>query len=101
MARLARAPARLSAAPRRLVAAPKAALPFYKSPEWTALRASIIEERGKRCEECGRAGYVIADHVIEIKDGGAKLDRNNIRLLCPRDHGAKTQRAKRARLGIK
>jgi 5-methylcytosine-specific restriction protein A len=44
---------------------------------------------------------VIADHVIEIRDGGAKLEKQNIMLLCPPCHGKKTAAAKRARLGMK
>lgn len=99
MGRLTRAPSRLRSAPPRLKAAPKKALPFYQSPEWTALRAAVIAERGKRCEAegCGHSGFVIADHIVEIRDGGAKLDKSNIRLLCARCHGKKTALAKRRR----
>ena len=102
MVRLSRAPARLVAAPARIAAAPKVALPFYKSPEWRALVAAVIKARGKRCERagCAASGFVIADHVTEIRDGGAKLDPANIMLLCAPCHGKKTAQAKRARLGL-
>jgi 5-methylcytosine-specific restriction endonuclease McrA len=42
---------------------------------------------------------VIADHIVERKDGGADLDPNNIELLCHAHHQKKTAlaRARRAR----
>ena len=100
--RLASAPGRLQSAPPRVARAPKVALPFYQSPEWRELKASVIRERGKRCEAkgCGAVGFVIADHIVEIRDGGAKLDRLNIKLLCAKCHRRKTAKAKRARLGL-
>ena len=98
MVRLTRAPSRLTSAPPRLRAAPKVADPFYLSAEWRVLLAEIIAERGKACEECGAKGYVIGDHIIEIRDGGKRLDKANIKLLCAKHHGIKTAQAKRARL---
>ena len=101
MVRLPRVPARLGCAvPNRLPAPPKLALPFYQSPEWRALRDQVISARGKQCERCSARGFVIADHKVEIRDGGARLDPSNIRLLCAKCHGRKTAQAKRARLGL-
>ena len=102
MVRLSRAPARLASAPPKVAQAPKVALPFYKSAEWKALVAQIKARRGNRCEAegCGASGFVIADHVIEIRDGGARLDPANIMLLCAPCHGRKTARARRARSGL-
>ena len=100
MARLSRAPGRLASAPPKVAHAPKVALPFYLSPEWKALVASIIKQRGRKCERCQAQGYVIGDHVKEIRDGGALLDESNIMLLCAKCHGRKTAQAKRARLGL-
>lgn len=97
MVRLKRAPERLRQAPPRIRPAPKQALPFYQSAEWIALRAEVVKERGSKCEQCGREGFVIGDHVKEIRDGGAKLDKSNIRLLCARCHGRKTAQVKRER----
>ena len=83
---------------RTLVPPPKVALPFYLSPEWRSLMAEIIDERGRRCEACGRTGCrVYGDHVVELQDGGARLDKRNIRLLCGSCHTSKTNRAKVAR----
>lgn len=87
---------------------PKRADPFYLSSEWRALVASIIAERGRRCEQCGKSAgqdggplRLVADHVIEIKDGGAPLDPGNIRLLDYQCHAVKTQRARAERFARK
>jgi hypothetical protein len=80
----------------------KRADPFYLSTEWRQLVASIIKERGRRCEKCGKTHdaegksiRVYGDHTIELKDGGAPLDRRNVVLMCGSCHSAKTA-AKRA-----
>lgn len=104
MARLKRGPDRLGApSPPRLRPAPKVALPFYQSPEWRALAASVKAKRGSQCEApgCGRKGYVIADHKVELRDGGAALDEANIQLLCAPCHGRKTEQRKRERMGLR
>lgn len=79
--------------------APKRAESFYQSTEWRALVASIKRERGNFCQRCGSSERVIADHIVERKDGGADLDRSNIELLCAKHHAIKTAqaRARRAR----
>ena len=101
VARLRQLKPRLATIKPRLPTAPKVALPFYQSAEWKALRDKVIDQRGKRCEQCGREGFVIADHVNEIRDGGAKLDPNNIMLLCAPCHGRKTEQRKRERAGLR
>ena len=81
---------------------PKTGEPFYSSADWIKLRD---EERAAakgicRRPGCGKRGFIV-DHIVEIKDGGAKLDRRNVELLCASHHGVKTAeaRAKRARAG--
>jgi hypothetical protein len=92
---------RLAARPARLAAAPKKALPFYLKPEWRALVARLIVMRGRKCEKCGAEGVrIYGDHVVELKDGGAELDANNVELLCSPCHGKKTARAKVERAGL-
>jgi hypothetical protein len=88
---------RVAMASQRLTPRPKTALPVYSSPEWRALIASIILERGRRCEDpaCrspnhGAGGRVYGDHVIELQDGGALLDPSNVLLRCAPCHGRKT-----------
>ncbi|QCG93950.1 HNH endonuclease [Azospirillum sp. TSA2s] len=73
---------------------PKTADPFYLSPEWKTLVARLIQQRGRRCEMCGKTHEddgtptrLIGDHVVERRDGGADLDPANIQLLCSREGG--------------
>jgi 5-methylcytosine-specific restriction protein A len=99
MGRLRAMPSRLAAPPPKLRAAPKQTDPFYESQAWRSLVASIKEERGPWCQDCGSGHRVAGDHVVEMKDGGAALDRNNVRLRCAKCHNRKTarERSKRAR----
>ena len=84
---------------------PKAIDPFYLSREWRALVDKIKRERGEACEDPNckgphhRAQRIYADHVVEIRDGGAKLDPSNVMLRCARSHSRKTAR-ERARRSI-
>jgi 5-methylcytosine-specific restriction protein A len=78
---------------------PKVADQFYLSPEWRALMARLIAERGRRCQDCGRTDCrIFGDHVHELKDGGEPLDPANVRLLCGSCHSAKTNRARAERM---
>ena len=78
----------------------KVAEPFYSSAEWIALRDRVRREANGRCQAqgCGRAERrMYVDHIVELKDGGAPLDRSNVWLLCGSHHTAKTasERARR------
>ena len=98
MGRLKRSAPRLKASPPRLKPMAKVADPFYLSPEWRAMMREIKVERGAFCVTCGSGKRIIGDHVREIKDGGDKLDKRNVQLLCHACHQRKTarERAKRA-----
>ena len=79
---------------------PKAADTFYTSSAWIALRDRVRREAGGRCQVpgCGRIERgMIVEHIVELKDGGAPLDRSNARLMCREHHNQKTilERAKR------
>ena len=79
---------------------PKVADRFYTLPAWIALRDRVRREAGGRCQApgCGRAERrMFVDHIVELKDGGAPLERANVWLLCASHHSLKTvaQRAKR------
>ncbi len=79
---------------------PKIAEPFYSSPAWIALRDRVRCEAGGRCQVdgCGRVERrMFVDHIVELKDGGAPLERTNVWLLCASHHSLKTlvERAKR------
>jgi 5-methylcytosine-specific restriction protein A len=78
---------------------PKTANSFYLSREWIELRDRVRREAGGRCQGpgCGRMeARMFVDHVVELQDGGAALDRSNTWLLCGSCHGRKTA-AERAR----
>ena len=83
----------------------KTANPFYLTPEWRSLVAEIIRERGARCEDpaCrypGRTGIrVFGDHVVELADGGAPLDKANVMLRCGSCHTRKTNTERARRMG--
>lgn len=86
------------------VPAVKVALQFYASVEWRALVRRIVKARGRQCQDIncqtpnrGHGGRVYADHVHELRDGGAPLDERNVMLMCPSCHGRKTARAREAR----
>jgi 5-methylcytosine-specific restriction enzyme A len=75
---------------------------FYLSPAWRALMTEIIRERGRRCEDplCERQSppsRVFGDHIVELADGGAPLDKRNIMLRCGACHTRKTAEARAAR----
>lgn len=78
---------------------------FYLSVEWKAFRNQLIKERGWRCEDAkcetprGPWRQIYGHHVVEIADGGAKLDRHNVRLCCGSCHGRVTRENKAKRAG--
>lgn len=84
--------------------------PFYLSAEWRTLMTAIISERfgsraNARCEdpECRtphrRGIRIFGDHVVELRDGGAPLDRRNILCRCGSCHARKTATARAQRYG--
>jgi 5-methylcytosine-specific restriction endonuclease McrA len=76
-------------------------LGFYQSPEWRSLRDAVLRERGRHCARCGKeGGRVYVDHVEELRDGGAPLDRNNLQILCSSCHVVKSGEARARRFGI-
>src|SRR5438128_1107371 len=99
MAKLRAAPSRIGTLAPRVAVPPKTAEPFYQSGAWRSLVASIKRERGNRCQRpgCMSSHRVIADHIVERKDGGADLDASNIELLCFTHHQQKTAAARQAR----
>ena len=88
---------RLSVGAGRVRVAPKMTDNFYRSPQWVGLVRDVKAMRGRWCEKCGSGKRIIADHIIERKDGGADLDHANIMLLCHSCHQAKTARSRAAR----
>lgn len=83
--------------PPRIAVAGKYVNPFYQGREWRTLVQGLKRQRGW-CVVCGSTHRLVADHIIEIKDGGAPLDPANIQFLCLAHHNAKTAAAKAARI---
>lgn len=98
---------------RRIKPPKKAVDPFYVSPEWVALMAEVIAERapilmarqGHLCEDvhCKAKHWpgmrIFGDHIKELRDGGALLDKTNIMLRCGSSHSLKTAAQRARRLG--
>ena len=71
---------------------------FYQSTEFADWRKSVKGRDGWRCVKCGSRGpRLTADHIIEIEDGGARLDVANGQTLCPTCSNKKTGQARLAR----
>ena len=101
--RLRMAPSRVPIVGSRVKPPPKRKASAYYDPAWVALRARIVAQRGSVCQDPEhdaarpRYGRVIADHVIELQDGGALLDPRNVLLRCDQCHGRKTATARARR----
>lgn len=85
-------------------AAPKIADPHYQSPEHAAWRKEVLRRAGHRCQaaDCthphrGEGSRLFADHVVELRDGGAALDLGNGQALCGACHTRKTIAARARR----
>lgn len=85
---------------------PKAVDPFYLSPEYVRWREAVfaraggrceVVERGVRCAKAAPAHRMFADHVVEVKDGGARFDPDNGELKCGAHHSRKTALARARR----
>ena len=68
---------------------------FYQSKDWRVLRAAVLRE-SPLCVVCKAKERLIAagvvDHVVPLKDGGARFDRANLQPLCVSCHNRKTAR---------
>ena len=70
---------------------------FYNSKEWQRVRYSILS-KNPFCavEGCNRPADVV-DHIVEIRDGGDRLNPDNLQPLCHYHHNIKTAEEKRKR----
>ena len=73
---------------------------IYSSARWQRLRDSYLAQN-PLCVRCATFDIVtpatMVDHIIEIKDGGAVWDWDNLQGLCNCCHAAKTGEEKRKR----
>lgn len=51
----------------------------------TVTKKLLIQQRGERCEKCGKAGKVIMHHIKEVAEGG-KSTSDNLLLVCRQCH---------------
>jgi 5-methylcytosine-specific restriction enzyme A len=79
----------------------KVADPVYSTSQYYAWRGRVLDRAGHRCEatedgvRCERnspAWRMYADHIKELKDGGAEFDPANGQCLCSSHHTRKTAR---------
>jgi 5-methylcytosine-specific restriction protein A len=68
--------------------------PFYRTYRWRRFAEHIVNKRGRRCERCGVIPpidkRVFVDHIIELRDGGAPFDEDNVEVLDGSCHTTKT-----------
>lgn len=88
---------------RRAKPPPKVAEPTYQTAAYRIWREEVIAKAGRQCEEvvggrrCTKAEprhRMFADHIVEVRDGGARFDPSNGQCLCGSHHTAKTARAR-------
>ena len=73
--------------------------PHYASNAHRDWRAAVLARAGHACQHCGRCGArLYADHIVELRDGGAALDVTNGQALCGACHTTKTVAARAARM---
>ena len=79
----------------------------YTTPQYRVWRAQVVARAGGRCEavdhghRCSRAEpehRMYADHIVEIKDGGAVHDSTNGQCLCYSHHTIKSIEVRKRRL---
>lgn len=80
----------------------KRADPHYGTPEHRTWSAEVIRRAGARCQwpGCTKAApdhRMVADHIREVRDGGALLDLTNGQCLCVQHNTLKGIAARRAR----
>ena len=83
----------------RVKRAPKVADAVYRTPEHRAWAKAVIRRDGFRCRYCGSRKNLVADHIVEVKDGGAALDIDNGQCLCVACNTRKGLAARQERWG--
>lgn len=71
--------------------------PFYRTPEWRALRSACLERDGYRCTVpgCGSTDRLTADHITPRRRGGPDT-LDNLRTLCGSCHSRVTRQGNTA-----
>lgn len=91
---------------RRVRPEPKRAESIYSTPEYRQWRAIVIARANGRCQDpaCRTPhrlpSRLFADHIVELRDGGAPFDPANGLARCGACHTRKTADARAKRLGL-
>lgn len=56
---------------------------------WRQVAASVIRAEPWCCA-CGATEDLTCDHIVPLSQGGARLERDNLRVLCRRCHGQRS-----------
>lgn len=54
----------------------------YRSARWRAARAAALERDRHRCIGCRTGSELTVHHILELDDGGAPFDLDNLETLC-------------------
>jgi hypothetical protein len=81
---------------------PKQTESIYSTPEFRAWRGRVIARANGRCQDPQHqgshgGGRLYADHIKELKDGGAPFDDSNGMARCASCHTRKTVNSRLAR----
>lgn len=70
---------------------------FYNSVEWRTLSAKYTQDKGYKCERCGKfATQVHHKQAIQTPQGwDRRLDYSNLELLCTKCHNDRHNRFKK------
>ena len=69
----------------------KKEIAFYKQKRWLSVRKAALYRDQGLCVVC-KEPAVLVDHIIEVKDGGAKYSLENLQSMCHKCHAIKTQK---------
>jgi hypothetical protein len=64
--------------------------------EWHRTRKTVLARDRTTCQRCGRSASDV-DHRVELIDGGAPFDLENLQALCGPCHDAKSSEARYVR----
>lgn len=83
----------------RLRLPPKVADSHYLTAEHRAWAKAVTARAGGACQACGATGKrLYADHIQELRDGGAATDLANGQALCGACHTAITAKRRAERM---
>lgn len=77
---------------------------FYSTQQWNNLR-DMYRGQNPMCERCAKMGVTklaqMVDHITPIKQGGGKMDWDNLQSLCFKCHNQKTGSERRGKRKVK